>query len=70
MYFHMYVSGLLHGGLPTTVYEYTCCDERSSSTVQTSCGDYVGFKDKSFDHTGTKAAAIFGHTGGIYIGNK
>ncbi len=60
--------GLLHDGLPVTMYEYTCCDELTDDSVSTSCGEYVGFKDKTFDYTSTKAAAIFGGSGGVYLG--
>lgn len=49
-------------------YEYTCCDEFTADMVSPSCADYVGFKDKTFNQNSTRAAAIFGFPGGIYIG--
>lgn len=62
-------TGLLHGARTSRVYEYICCDERDDDTILPSCGDYIGFRDKTISHDSTKAAAIFNGNGGIYIGS-
>ena len=61
--------GLFTDDRDAWLYEYTCCDELTADMVSPSCADYVGFKDKTFNQNSTRAAAIFGFSGGIYIGD-
>ena len=62
------MTGLLPGSRIARVFEYICCDERDDDTILPSCGDYIGFRDKTISHDSTKAAAIFKGNGGIYTG--